>query len=97
MNKEIRMKRRLKLVVIIDYEKMLKNSNVKSESEYHLSEKEIGVIDNLCDKIFQITDCKEISLCVEDLKHTEYDAFEKSSKMGSKIAMSRTYKPKLKA
>ena len=88
------MKRRLKLEVIIDYEDMLKKYKVKSESEHHLSEREIEAIDLLCENINQWTGCKEISICVQDLKHTEYDAFEKSSKMGAKTSMSRTFKGK---
>lgn len=81
------MDRRLKLEVIIDFKELMKKNKIH-EVEHYISDSEMEVIRDLIEKIKQITNCTSIRMCIEDLEHREYDIFDRSSKMGSKSAIS---------
>ena len=86
------MKRMLKLIVKIDFDKLMKEKKIPKLSEYSISKDEEEVISDLAERINKITNCRTIEMSIEDLKHKEYDVFEKSTKMGSKSGTSYNFK-----
>lgn len=81
------MKRRLKLEVHIDYDKLMKEDNVEIVEKGYCSEKEEEIISKVIGKIkLAIPLINEISYCIEDYIKKEIEEFERSSKMSSALS-----------
>ena len=89
-----KMKRRLKVEVIIDYDEFMEVSGVEPEKKAFCNKKEQEAISKLANTIHkEIPFVKEISYCIEDLTVVpKYENYERSNKMGSVCSVSRTYK-----
>ena len=85
---EIEMKQRLKIEVIIDYDKLLQKKDiVVDDAEHHIAEIEKAVLDEVAEDIYKAVNCSEIKMCIEIFKKQTVEGFYRSSEMGSKAAV----------
>lgn len=87
------MKRRLKIEVIVDYNKLMKKMNVEPVESGFYDEKEEDAMTKVSNAIHErIPAVCEVGMCIEDEETRNTTSFEKSNKMGSSCMNIRTYK-----
>ena len=83
LKKKTAMKRRIKLEVVMDYEKLMKLNNVDTTKGY-LTTEENRVIALTANRFLSVDhSVKKVDVCVEDERKVEYTDFGRSNKMGS--------------
>lgn len=87
------MKRKLKLTLSIDYNKLMKKNKVEIVKEGYCSSQEELVISTLVNKLAMDNKLiKEVDSTIEDLETWKSKGFRKSNKMGSSCSRGWRFK-----
>jgi hypothetical protein len=87
-----KMKQRLKIEVIVNYDNLLQKKNiVVNDAKHNIAEIEGAVLDEVAEAINKAVNCSEVNICIEEFKERKVEGFERSSKMGSKAKLGWTF------